>query len=241
MINIITTALFCLLVVGCGSTSVFMGDYDSVEIVVSDNQATMTAENLPCEAQLEKGRLGKKVIGNHVFESQGNNPADNSCPALNSFKGKLHVNIICSDETVEKKFSDDFYKETGIGLYKPDRGAEIISEVTIYPKMKGAHDLEDYYHLIKFVTRGELIGGTHRVLVKDPLAFKFLSANTTTVDKIKLVIAHSGNIEDEQFVVNDSKVAAPVNLELRVLSETISTTKKPIKIIFTTAQPIDHL
>lgn len=227
--------ILCSLAIGCGSTKVFMGSYDSVKITVSGDHAQMSAENFPSEARLIDGILEKKIAGDsYVIQKD---KSDNSFCEYSKHKHPLHVSIICSDENLIKEFSDDFYK-SGFTIekrfYKPYKASTIISKVTIYPKRKGSRNLEDEYHLIIFETMDELAGGTHRVLVKGPLAFIFWPMEIATNTKeVKMFITHSRDMKNSKFVVKDSTVIVPIILKLQVLSKTISTMKKPIKIIFT--------
>src|SRR3990167_6506494 len=95
--------LFCLLTVtGCPNTRVFIGNYDLLEIVVSDNQAKMVAENLPHKIQLQNGSTKRKIIGGHVSKKENNQRNNNSNPAQKDMKGEIHVSIICSDKDFKR-------------------------------------------------------------------------------------------------------------------------------------------
>lgn len=225
--------MFCSLATGCASTKVFMGSYDSVKITVSDNQAQMSAENFPYEVQSSGGKVEKKIFDKPVFIEK----ADNDSYGNDNFKGELHVNIVCSDENLTREFSKYFCKggfTIGKRFHKPGKESTVISEVTIYPKRKDRNHSNCEYHLITFKTTGELNRGTHRVQVKGPLAFVFLSETVSAdTEEIKLFITHSEYIKDSKLAIKDKTAVTPFNANIQIVSEIISTTKKPIKIIFT--------
>ncbi|MFQ5965096.1 MAG: hypothetical protein ACE5KZ_12535 [Candidatus Scalinduaceae bacterium] len=222
--------LLCLLVTGCANTKVFMGSYDSVSITVSRERAEIVAENLPYETHMVNGKLERKIIGSSIFISD--DEVNNKTPEYANVKGKLHVNIISSDENQRRALSVGFNNNGVIiekSFHKP-ANSKIISKVTIHPKRKYHDNLAGEYHLITFQTMGGLTGGSYRILVKDPLSFTFPSTDT---EAKTMYIRHYGNIKNGKYVVNDIKTVLPLNLTLKVLSKTISTMKKPIKIIFT--------
>lgn len=224
--------MLCPLVIGCGTTKVFMGSYDFVKITVSGNQAQMSAENLPYEVQSSGGKVEKKIFDKPVLVDK----ADNNSYEDDSLKDKLHVNFVCSDEKLEKEFSSFFGKDGPIindrfhGTYK----STIISKLTIYPKKKVITDTEGEYHLIEFETMGGLSGGTHRLFVKEPLAFMFkLMKIKDEIKKITMLITYSNIIKNCDFIVKENETILPDNSKLQVLSQIITTMKRPIKIIFT--------
>ena len=231
--------LFCLLTVtGCTNTRVFIGNYDLVEIAVSDNQAKMVAENLPHKIQLQNGSTKRKIIGGHVSKKENNQRNNNSNPAHKDMKGEIHVSIICSDKDFKKEFIDGFHK-SGFAVEKrfhsPYKKARIISEVIIAPKEKGHDSMEGkYYHTITLKTRGKLNSGTHRVLVEDPLAFIFLPANIVKdTTEVEMLITHPEYIEDYKHALENNTAIIPPNSGLQILSKMISSMKKSIRIVFT--------
>lgn len=219
--------MVCLVAVGCASTKVFMGSYDSVKITVSGNQAQMTAENLPYETQSSGEKLERKISEGPICVDT---TESDSCKTGNT-QGKLQVTIVCSDENLIRELPNNF-SESGFPvekrLRKPSNKSTIISKVTIYPKRKVITDTKEEYHLIEFETMGGLSGGIHRVLIKDPLVFMFPPEN---ILEIKMFITHS---EYSKFMAED--ITIPTNVNFQILSNIISTMKKPIKIIFTISQ-----
>jgi hypothetical protein len=210
-----------------------MGSYDLVKITVSHNQAEMVTENLSYETNIINGKLERKINESPVFILS--DEVNNSTPEYANVKSKLHVNIVFPDKNLRRELPGHPYGEgftIGKRFHKPYKDSIVISKVTIHPKRKYNDYLLGEYHLIMFETMGELTGGTHRVLVKDPLAFTFLPFKANR-NGITMLICSSENIESNNFLFNDSNKDLPVNLSLQVLSKIISTTKKPIKIIFT--------
>ncbi len=226
--------LFFWLIIGCSNTRVFMGSYDLVKITVFPNQAEMVAENLSYETHLINGELERKISESPVYILS--DEVNNNTPEYANGKSKLHVNIVSPDKNLRRELSGHPYGEgftIGKKLYKLYKDSIVISKVTIHPKRKYNDYLSGEYHLIIFETMGELTGGTHRVLVKDPVAFTFLPFKANS-NGITMLICSSENIESNNFLFNDSNIVLPVDLSLQVLSEIISTTKKSIKIMFTT-------
>lgn len=223
--------MVCLVAVGCANTKVFMGSYDSVKITISGNQAQMTAENFPSETQSLGEKLKRKISAEPICV--GTTESD-FCKAGN-FKGKLHISIVCSDEKLVKEISSIFGKDGFTidtrfhGTYK----SSIISKVTVYPKRKHITNTEDEYHLIEFETMGGLSGGTHRLFVKEPLAFMFkLMKTKDEIKKITMLITYSNIIKNCNFFVKEHDIILPDDSKLPVLSKIISTTKKPISVAF---------
>lgn len=225
--NAILAMFLCLSFVGCGSTRAFMGSYDMVKIDVYGDHAKMSAENIPFDAKFNKGKLVKKNNLETVFDLNDSSQSEDK-----DIKGNLRVHIICSEKNLRKEISDKCFQEDGVSFKEPDKKS-IIAEVIVYPKKKAHDDSGGMYHEILFKTRGEFAVGTHRVFVKDPIAFTFWPTNIKDATKnITMIITHSGVIEDCKFVVKDGAVL-PINVQLQLVSEIISTIKKPIKIIFT--------
>ncbi len=222
-------ALLCIwIVIGCSSTRVFLGSYDSVSITVSREQAKMVAENLPSETHLTNGNISRKIN-----EASNSKLCNNIGPENEG--SELKASIISSDKDLRKALSDNFNNERVViekRFYKP-RDSTIISEVTIHPKRKYHNESADEYYLITFEAKNGLVGGSHMVLINDPLAFTFpqTEANVKT-----LYISHCGNIKDSKFIVKDDKTILPINVTLQILSKSISAMKKPIRIIFTVSE-----
>lgn len=231
MSKLIAVVLFSTFVAGCTSTRVFMGSYDFVKITVSNNQARMSAENFPSEAQSLGEKLERKISEEPICVDTTDS---DSCKASN-FKGKLQVIIVCSDEKLEKEFSRIFGEDRFTvdnrfhGTYK----STIISKVTVYPKRKVITDTEEEYHLIEFETKGGLSGGKHRFFVKEPLAFMFkLMKIKDEIKRVTMLITYSNIIRNCNFIVKENDIILPDNSKLQVLSKIISATKKPISIVF---------
>lgn len=216
--------ILCSLAIGCGNTKVFMGSYDSVKITVSNDQARMSAENFPSETQSLGEKLERKISEEPICVDTTDS---DSCKASN-FKGKLQVTIVCSDENLIRELSNNFCRNgftVEKRFHKPFKESTVISEVTIYPKRKDTSDTDGDYHIIKFETKEGLSGGIHRVLIKDPLVFMFPPEN---ILGIKMFVTHS---EYSKFMAED--ITIPTNVNFQILSNIISTMKKPIRIIFT--------
>ncbi len=225
--------LLSSLAAGCANTKVFMGSYDSVSITVSREQAEIVAENLSYETHLINGKLERKINESPVYILS--DEVNNSTPEYANVKIRLHINIVSPDKNLRRELSGQPYGEgftIGKRFHKPYKDSIVISKVTIHPKRKYNDYLSGEYHLIMFETMGELTCGTHRVLVKDPLVFTFLPFKANS-NGITMLICSSENIESNNFLFNDSNKDLPVNLSLQAISKIISTTKKPIKIIFT--------
>lgn len=227
--------MLCSVAGGCASTKVFMGSYDSVKITVSTNQAQMTAKNFPYETRLSGKEVEKKLVGKptSVLEDE----ADNDGCETGDTQGKLHVTIVCSDESLIKELSNNFYK-SGFTFekrfHKPSRESTVISEVIIYPKRKVITDTKEEYHLIEFETMGGLSGGTHRLFVKEPLAFLFkLKKIKNEIKTITMFITYSNILKNCNFILKENETILPDSSKLQVLSEIISTIEKPIKVVFT--------
>jgi hypothetical protein len=225
--------MVCLVAVGCANTKVFMGSYDSVKITVSCNQAQMTVENLPYETQSSGEKLERKISEGLICVDT---TESDSCKTGNT-QGKLHVTIVCSDEKLVKELSNIFGKDGFTvnnrfhGRYK----STSISKVTIYPKRKVITDTKEEYHLIEFETMGDLSCGTHRLFVKEPLAFMFkLKKIKNEIKKITMFITYSNIINNCNFIVKENDIILPDDSKFKVLLEIISTMRKPIKMIFTT-------
>lgn len=224
--------LVCLGAVGCANTKVFMGSYDLVKITVSGNKAQMTAENFPYETQSSGEKLERKISEEPICVDTTDS---DSCKASN-FKGKLQVTIVCSDEGLIRELSNNFY-ESGFTVekrfHKPSNKSTIISEVTIYPKRKYTSDTDGDYHVVEFETRGDLSGGTHRLFVKEPLAFMFkLMKIKDKIKKITMLVTYSNIIKNCNFIIKENDAILPDNSKFKVLSKAISTTEKPISVVF---------
>lgn len=225
----VSALLFSGLLVGCSSTRVLLGSYDSVSITVSREQTEMVAENLPSETHLINGNISRKI---------NETPNSKLWTIIDPENGnsELKVNIISSDRNLRKAFSDNFNNERMViekRFHKP-KDSTIILKVTIHPKRKYHDESAGEYHLITFEAKNGLTGGSHMVLVNDPLAFTFPQTEPTNVKAI--YISHCGFIKDGKFILKDNKTILPINVTLQALSKSISTMKKPIKIIFTVSE-----
>ena len=228
--------LLYLPIAGCSSTRIFLGSYDSVKFAVSPNQARMLVKNFTYETRLCNGRPEKKLVENSVSLSD-----DSDMSSVSETIGDtLHVNIVCPDENLTEEISDSFHKNgfiIGKRFRKPKENCKTISKVTIYPKRRDRNYAEDGYRLVTFETMGGLSGGTHRVLVKEPLVLVLCPPNITANTKqINVSITHSGFMYDRKFVIGDSVPIIPITENIQTLSKIISTTQKPIKIIFTVSR-----
>lgn len=214
-INKITVvALVCLVFIGCGSTRVYMGSCEYVKITVSSEQATMLAENLP-----EKGIAG-------CLQEKGTIQRDDKV-----IEDRVCVYMESSDEDAEKKILNNV-RCVEVNFKKPDGDFKIISEVIIYPKRSSPTNPPSAYHEILFRTKGGLTIGTHRILVSDPLAFTFCRGGGKDSQVIEMHITHPVAITNGKLIVSDKESVFPIHMQLQILSQIISSTRKPIKVIF---------
>lgn len=231
---------FFWLIIGCSNTRVFMGSYDSVSITVSRKQAEIVAENYPSETHFINGNTERKLLNEDPHTVLCNDSIDREIE-----NGGLRVNIICPDKNLIKTLSDNFNNDRVViekRFHKP-KDSTIISVVTIYPKKKYYDESAGECHLVTFKTKKRLADGSHRVLIKTPLVFTFLpdrkicSSGQADTSLRTVYISHCGNTEDGKNVVNDNKTSLHDNVTLLVLSKSISTMKKPVKITFAVSKP----
>ncbi|MBC8549668.1 MAG: hypothetical protein H8D23_08445 [Candidatus Brocadiales bacterium] len=211
-----------------------MGHYDTAMITVSQQQAEMVVENLPFESSMVEGRL-ERNIGDDLSFILSNRPESNFAEDGN-IRGETNVNIVCSDKHIRKELLEAFSSNRVViekRFHKPTDSA-VVAKVTIHQGSK-FHGLEGKYHLVTFETKGELVGGDHRVLVKDPLTFTFIPLNSVgAANKVTLLISRYEDNKKGKIALKDSALILPLNITVQVLSKSISTMKKPIRIIFTT-------
>lgn len=212
--SIFIVLLPCILIPGCGGTRVFMGSYEYVKVVVSRDQAVMTAENLSEESL--PGHLQKK--SNASFREK-------------TIDDNVYVYLESSDEKTRNELLNNVHC-VAVDLKKPASNFKIISEVIIYPKRKSSTDPEKTYHEIVFKTKDGLDIGSHSILVRDPLAFTLCRSTNNDEKAIEMHITHSDRVKDNKLVIEYKETIFPAKIQLQVLSQIISTTRKPIRVIF---------
>jgi len=225
--------LLTWLFTGCSGTKVFMGDYDLAKITVSHKQAKIVVENLPYKSGIVDGKLEKETDDDFAFvlsrELNGNHTKNAS------IKSEINVNIICTDKDIRRELLERFSKNQIViekRFHKP-ADSNIIAKVTITPSSK-FHGLVGKYHLVIFETKGELVGGDHRVLVKDPLAFMFVPLElVSNRNQVTMLINRYIDNKHSNIALRDRDSILPLSITFQVLSKSISIMKKPIKIIFT--------
>ena len=198
---------------GCGGTRIFMGSYDYVKIAVSQDQAVMSAENFSgigvqgCFQEKDVAPCGEKMIDGDVYVY------------LESSDAGLMDNVTC----------------VAVDLGKPKGNYSIISEVIIYPSQKSSTEPGKWYHEILFKTKDGLDIGSHSILVKDPLAFTLCRGAMNSGKSIEMHITNSESIQCDKLVIKDKESIFPATIELQILSQIISSARKPIRVIFVKA------
>lgn len=219
---------------GCSSTRVFMGNYDLAKITVSHEQAEIVVENLPYEANIVSGKLQREITDDFAFKLS-NKPNRNLTEEAKD-KSEISVNIVCSDKRTRDQLLENFSSNLIVikkSLHKLTDSI-IMAKVTIHPCSK-FNGLDGKYHLVTFETKGELVGGDHRVLVKDPLAFSFSHLESvSSKNQVTMLISRCIDNKFDNITLRDSTSMLPYNMTFQVLSKSISTMKRPIKIFFTT-------
>lgn len=206
----LSLALMC----GCGVTRVFMGNYDYVKITVSQDQAVMSAENLSekdvqgCLQKDDVTSSGKKTINSDVY-----------------------VYLESSEEKTKNELMDNVHC-VAVDLKKPVGHFRVISEVIIYPRQKSSTDPDKSCHEILFKTKEGLDIGSHSILVKDPLAFTLCKVVKKGENTIEMYITNTDSINGNKLVIEDKESIFPATIQLQILSQIISTTRKPIRVIF---------
>lgn len=203
-----------MLMSGCGGTRIFMGSYDYVKIAVSQDQAVMSAENIS-----EKGVQG-------CFQND-----DVTSFREKTIDGDVYVYLESADEKTKTELMDNMHC-VAIDLKKPAGNFSIISEVIIYPKRKSSTDPGKAYHEILFKTKEGLNIGSHSILVRDPLAFTLCRSAKNGEKSVEMHITNSDSIKDNKLVTEDKEAIFPAKIQLQILSQIISTTGKPIRVIF---------
>ena len=218
---------------GCSSTRVFMGNYDLAKITVSHEQAEIVVENLPYEANIVSGKLHREITDDFAFKLS-NKPNRNLTEEAKD-KSEISVNIVCSDKRTRDQLLENFSSNLIVikkSLHKLTDSI-IMAKVTIHPCSK-FNGLDGKYHLVTFETKGELVGGDHRVLVKDPLAFSFAHLESASnINHVTMLISRCLDEKYGNIVLRDRDSILPLSITFQVLSKSISTMKRPIKIIFT--------
>ena len=226
--------LLTLMFTGCLSTRVFMGDYDLARITVSHEQAEIVVENFPYEASMVGGILQREIAADFVFKLS--NELNINLTEEAKDKGEININIVCSDKRTRDELLESFSSNRIVieKRFHTPADSTIIAKVTIQPGSK-FHGLDGKYHLVTFETKGELLGGDHSVLVKDPLAFSFAPLETVSnKNQVTMLINRYIDNKHSNITLRDSDSILPLNLSFQLLSKSISTMRKPIKIIFTT-------
>lgn len=202
---------------GCGGTRIFMGSYDYVKIAVSQDQAVMSAENF-------SGNGVQGCFQENDVVSHGAKMVD----------GDVYVYLESSDENTKTNLMDNVHC-VAVDWGKPAGNYSIISEVIIFPSRKSSTEPEKSYHEILFKTKDGLDIGSHSILVKDPLAFTLCRGARNSEKSVEMHIANSDSIKDNKLVIKDSESIFPAIIELQILSQIISTARKPIRVIFVKA------
>jgi len=225
--------LLTLVFTGCFSSRVFMGEYDLAKITVSHEQAEIVVENFPYEVCMVSGILQMEIADDFVFKLANEFNSNLTERAKN--KSEININIVCSDKRTRDGLLERFSNNRIViekRFHKP-ADSTIMAKVTIHPGSK-FHGLDGRYHLVTFETKGELFGGDHRVLVKDPLAFTFAPLESVSnKNQVTMLINRYMDNKHGNIALRDSGSILSSNITFQVLSKSISTMKKPIKIIFT--------
>mgnify|MGYP000141493393 CR=1 FL=1 len=225
--------LLTLVFTGCFSNRVFMGDYDLAKITISHEQVEIVVENYPYEASMASGILQKEIADN--FEFKLLNEPNSTLTEGAKDKREININIVCSDKRTRDELLESFSSNRIViekRFHKP-ADSTVITKVAIHPGSK-LHGLDGKYHLVTFETKGELVGGDHRVLVKDPLAFSFAHLESVSnKNQVTMLIKRYIDNKYGNIALRDRTSILPFSITFQVLSQSISTMKKPIKIIFT--------